>query len=209
VPRKRPSSRGQECGTAAEPGFSDAERSLLRKLSARTGGRSTIGVVLSPAEMECLRKLGGIESAPESPPETGRRPPKRTSDLNISEDEKALLRSVALGEALAESGVPRPRARRTTEIVLSPGEIEFLRRLSGSGSTASRAPSAVRDKLRSGELAAGSGREIALELTRTEAQWLDRLTSERDTFITDAERRARAQLREKLHRAKAERRSRS
>jgi len=166
-------------------------------------------VVLSAAEMECLRKLGGIESAAHEPAATSspRRTPKRTSDLTISEDEKALLRSVALGEAVARSASPRPRARRTTEIVLSPGEIEFLRRLSGSGSSTSPAPSAVRDKLRSGELAAGASREVALELTRSEAQWLDRLTSERDTFITDAEREARAALREKLHRAKAERRS--
>ena len=106
---------------------------------------------------------------------------------------------------------PSPKApvtskEKTTEIVFSYGEIDFLRKITKKDSegTTPRERTArlsLRDKLLEINFslpAAGVGGLIVLELVRGEVDFLQRITKEVYSFITAEERRARLILREKI-----------
>jgi hypothetical protein len=95
---------------------------------------------------------------------------------------------------------------KTTEIVFSYGEIDFLRKITkkdSEGTTPKERKSrlSLRDKLLEinfSSPAAGAGGLIVLELGRGEVDFLQRITKEVYSFITAEERRARLILREKI-----------
>ncbi len=95
---------------------------------------------------------------------------------------------------------------KTTEIVFSYGEIDFLRKITkkdfeGTTPKERKARLALRDKLLEINFSlpsAGVGGLIVLELARGEVDFLQRTTKEVYSFITAEERRARLILREKI-----------
>lgn len=95
---------------------------------------------------------------------------------------------------------------KTTEIVFSYGEIDFLRKITkkdfeGTTPKERKARLSLRDKLLEINFslpAAGVGGLIVLELARGEVDFLQRITKEVYSFITAEERRARLILREKI-----------
>ena len=106
---------------------------------------------------------------------------------------------------------PSPKAsetsrEKTTEIVFSYGEIDFLRKITKKDSEGTtpkerKARLSLRDKLLEINFslpAAGAGGLIVLELGRGEVDFLQRITKEVYSFITAEERRARLILREKI-----------
>ena len=103
---------------------------------------------------------------------------------------------------------PSPAAAKdkSTEIVFSYGEIDFLRKITkkdfeGTTPKERRARLSLRDKLLEINFslpAAGVGGLIVLELVRGEVDFLQRITKEVYSFITAEERRARLILREKI-----------
>ena len=101
---------------------------------------------------------------------------------------------------------PEPSREKTTEIVFSYGEIDFLRKITkkdfeGTTPKERRARLSLRDKLLEINFsvpAAGVGGLIVLELVRGEVDFLLRITKEVYSFITAEERRARLILREKI-----------
>jgi hypothetical protein len=111
------------------------------------------------------------------------------------------------GAAVARkrSGRDTPK-EKTTEIVFSYGEIDFLRKITkkdfeGTTPKERKARLSLRDKLLEINFsvpAAGAGGLIVLELARGEVDFLQRITKEVYSFITAEERRARLILREKI-----------
>jgi hypothetical protein len=105
---------------------------------------------------------------------------------------------------------PRPPSEttreKTTEIVFSYGEIDFLRKITKKDAEATtpkerKARLSLRDKLLEINFsvpATGVGGLIVLELVRGEVDFLQRITKEVYSFITAEERRARLILREKI-----------
>lgn len=101
---------------------------------------------------------------------------------------------------------PETSREKTTEIVFSYGEIDFLRKITkkdfeGTTPKERRARLSLRDKLLEINFslpAAGVGGLIVLELVRGEVDFLLRITKEVYSFITAEERRARLILREKI-----------
>jgi len=101
---------------------------------------------------------------------------------------------------------PKTSREKTTEIVFSYGEIDFLRKITKKDSEATtpkerKARLSLRDKLLEINFslpAAGVGGLIVLELVRGEVDLLQRITKEVYSFITAEERRARLILREKI-----------
>ena len=105
---------------------------------------------------------------------------------------------------------PRPASEtsqeKTTEIVFSYGEIDFLRKITKKDAEATtpkerKARLSLRDKLLEINFsvpATGVGGLIVLELVRGEVDFLQRITKEVYSFITAEERRARLILREKI-----------
>ncbi|HEY7819603.1 MAG TPA: hypothetical protein VIG29_15390, partial [Vicinamibacteria bacterium] len=95
---------------------------------------------------------------------------------------------------------------KSTEIVFSYGEIDFLRKITkkdfeGTTPKERKARLSLRDKLLEINFAvpaAGAGGLIVLELGRGEVDFLQRTTKEVYSFITAEERRARLILREKI-----------
>ncbi len=95
---------------------------------------------------------------------------------------------------------------KTTEIVFSYAEIDFLRKITKkdfdpASARDREARLALRDKLLDinfSEKAMQSGGLIVLEMTRPEVSFLQRITKEVYSFITAEERRARLILREKI-----------
>jgi hypothetical protein len=95
---------------------------------------------------------------------------------------------------------------KSTEIVFSYAEIDFLRKITGKdfdGTTPKerKARLSLRDKLLEinfGSPSAGAGGLIVLVLGRGEVDLLQRITKEVYSFITAEERRARLILREKI-----------
>jgi hypothetical protein len=95
---------------------------------------------------------------------------------------------------------------KSTEIVFSYGEIDFLRKITkrdfeGTTPRERKARLSLRDKLLEINFsvpAAGVGGLIVLELVRGEVDFLLRITKEVYSFITAEERRARLILREKI-----------
>ena len=95
---------------------------------------------------------------------------------------------------------------KSTEIVFSYGEIDFLRKITkkdfdGTTPKERKARLSLRDKLLEINFsvpAAGAGGLIVLELVRGEVDFLQRTTKEVYSFITAEERRARLILREKI-----------
>jgi hypothetical protein len=115
------------------------------------------------------------------------------------------------GGAAGSRPSPKATARevskeKSTEIVFSYGEIDFLRKITkkdSEGTTPRERKSrlALRDKLLEinfSSPAAGAGGLIVLELGRGEVDFLQRITKEVYSFITAEERRARLILREKI-----------
>lgn len=102
--------------------------------------------------------------------------------------------------------LPEARREKTTEIVFSYGEIDFLRKITkkdfeGTTPKERKARLSLRDKLLEINFsipAAGAGGLIVLELGRGEVDFLQRITKEVYSFITAEERRARLILREKI-----------
>lgn len=115
-----------------------------------------------------------------------------------------------------KKAIPKKKARlatrkstkvnKTTEIVFSYGEIDFLRKITKrdfdpASARDREARLALRDKLLDinfDEKAMEGGGLIVLELTRPEVAFLQRITKEVYSFITAEERRARLILREKI-----------
>jgi hypothetical protein len=101
---------------------------------------------------------------------------------------------------------PEASKEKTTEIVFSYGEIDFLRKITKKDSEATtpkerKSRLSLRDKLLEinfSSPAAGAGGLIVLELGRGEVDFLQRITKEVYSFITAEERRARLILREKI-----------
>ena len=101
---------------------------------------------------------------------------------------------------------PETSKEKTTEIVFSYGEIDFLRKITKKDSEGTtpkerKARLSLRDKLLEINFslpAAGVGGLIVLELVRGEVDLLQRITKEVYSFITAEERRARLILREKI-----------
>jgi hypothetical protein len=99
-----------------------------------------------------------------------------------------------------------PNREKSTEIVFSYGEIDFLRKITkkdfeGTTPRERKARLSLRDKLLEINFslpAAGTGGLIVLELDRGEVDFLQRVTKEVYSFITAEERRARLILREKI-----------
>jgi hypothetical protein len=95
---------------------------------------------------------------------------------------------------------------KSTEIVFSYGEIDFLRKITkkdfeGTTPKERKARLSLRDKLLEINFsvpAVGAGGLIVLELGRGEVDFLQRTTKEVYSFITAEERRARLILREKI-----------
>jgi hypothetical protein len=95
---------------------------------------------------------------------------------------------------------------KSTEIVFSYGEIDFLRKITkkdfdGTSPRERKSRLSLRDKLLEINFsvpAAGAGGLIVLELGRGEVDFLQRTTKEVYSFITAEERRARLILREKI-----------
>jgi hypothetical protein len=95
---------------------------------------------------------------------------------------------------------------KSTEIVFSYGEIDFLRKITkkdfeGTTPKERKARLSLRDKLLEINFsvpAVGAGGLIVLELERGEVDFLQRTTKEVYSFITAEERRARLILREKI-----------
>jgi hypothetical protein len=95
---------------------------------------------------------------------------------------------------------------KSTEIVFSYGEIDFLRKITkkdfeGTTPRERKARLSLRDKLLEINFslpAAGAGGLIVVELDRGEVDFLQRTTKEVYSFITAEERRARLILREKI-----------
>jgi hypothetical protein len=115
------------------------------------------------------------------------------------------------GAAAAVRRKPAPKAaaaarEKSTEIVFSYGEIDFLRKITkkdfeGTTPRERKARLSLRDKLLEINFslpAAGTGGLIVLELDRGEVDFLQRVTKEVYSFITAEERRARLILREKI-----------
>jgi hypothetical protein len=111
--------------------------------------------------------------------------------------------------AVRRKPAPKPSEKaheRTTEIVFSYGEIDFLRKITKKDSEGTtpkerKARLSLRDKLLEINFnvnAAGVGGLIVLELARGEVDFLQRITKEVYSFITAEERRARLILREKI-----------
>jgi len=107
----------------------------------------------------------------------------------------------------ARSSASKPKSRdKTTEIVFSYAEIDFLRKITKKDFEAStpkerRARLSLRDKLLDinfGAPDAGGGGLIVLELMVPEVDFLQHITKEVYSFITAEERRARLILREKI-----------
>jgi hypothetical protein len=118
---------------------------------------------------------------------------------------------VGAGRSKPSPRAPRAKApegskEKTTEIVFSYGEIDFLRKITkkdSEGTTPKERKSrlSLRDKLLEinfSSPAAGAGGLIVLELGRGEVDFLQRITKEVYSFITAEERRARLILREKI-----------
>ena len=101
---------------------------------------------------------------------------------------------------------PETPREKTTEIVFSYGEIDFLRKITkkdfeGTTPKERKARLSLRDKLLEINFSvpsAGVGGLIVLELVRGEVDFLQRITKEVYSFITAEERRARLILREKI-----------
>jgi hypothetical protein len=106
----------------------------------------------------------------------------------------------------AEPARPPAGQEKSTEIVFSYAEIDFLRKITGKdfeGTTPKerKARLSLRDKLLEinfGGPSAGAGGLIVLVLGRGEVDLLQRITKEVYSFITAEERRARLILREKI-----------
>lgn len=100
----------------------------------------------------------------------------------------------------------KPGREKSTEIVFSYAEIDFLRKITKrdfeSTSTKDRqARLSLRDKLLDINFSLptpGGGGLIVLEMMRPEVDFLQRITKEVYSFITAEERRARLILREKI-----------
>ena len=95
---------------------------------------------------------------------------------------------------------------KTTEIVFSYAEIDFLRKITKKDAESSspremQSRLALRDKFLDINFnlpATGGGGLIVLEVARPEVEFLQRITKEVYSFITAEERRARLILREKI-----------
>lgn len=107
----------------------------------------------------------------------------------------------------ARSSASQSKSRdKTTEIVFSYAEIDFLRKITKKDFEAptpkeQRARLSLRDKLLDinfGAPDAGGGGLIVLELMLPEVDFLQHITKEVYSFITAEERRARLILREKI-----------
>jgi len=113
---------------------------------------------------------------------------------------------VVAGRRKPSAKPPETSREKTTEIVFSYGEIDFLRKITkkdfeGTTPKERRARLSLRDKLLEINFsvpAAGVGGLIVLELVRGEVDFLLRITKEVYSFITAEERRARLILREKI-----------
>ncbi len=111
--------------------------------------------------------------------------------------------------AAKRKAAPKPSdssKEKSTEIVFSYGEIDFLRKITkkdfeGTTPRERKSRLSLRDKLLEINFsvpAAGAGGLIVLELGRGEVDFLQRTTKEVYSFITAEERRARLILREKI-----------
>jgi len=185
--RRRSDKRERDAEAPADAG----QEALLRKLSERTRG-SGVGVVLTPAEMDALRELSSLARPGTSPPRRAR----RTRDIEISNEERAVLDDLAMEQARGKHGgrVTRPR-RRTTEIEVTTAELEYLRRLSYDSDVAGPV-AGIHERLQAAP--AAPKRPVTLELTLAEAKWLAQATETRENALTDTEKKAVRALREKL-----------
>ena len=112
----------------------------------------------------------------------------------------------AAGSRKAPPKTSEGSKEKSTEIVFSYGEIDFLRKITkkdfeGTTPKERKARLSLRDKLLEINFsvpAAGAGGLIVLELVRGEVDFLQRTTKEVYSFITAEERRARLILREKI-----------
>ena len=115
-------------------------------------------------------------------------------------------KSGAAGGRKAAPKTSEGSKEKSTEIVFSYGEIDFLRKITkkdfdGTTPKERKARLSLRDKLLEINFsvpAAGAGGLIVLELVRGEVDFLQRTTKEVYSFITAEERRARLILREKI-----------
>jgi hypothetical protein len=118
---------------------------------------------------------------------------------------KKRKKSVGAARKASPKPVEKPQ-EKTTEIVFSYGEIDFLRKITKrefeeTTPKERKARLSLRDKLLEINFslpAAGVGGLIVLELGRGEVDFLQRITKEVYSFITAEERRARLILREKI-----------
>ncbi len=119
---------------------------------------------------------------------------------------KKRKKSAATRGQKASPKPPSPAKDKSTEIVFSYGEIDFLRKVTkrdfeGTTPRERKARLLLRDKLLEINFslpAAGAGGLIVVELDRGEVDFLQRTTKEVYSFITAEERRARLILREKI-----------
>jgi hypothetical protein len=185
---------GRERRDDAGAASASSQDELLRKLSESSRG-SGVGVVLTPKEMQVLRDLSSLGSSGE--PESAPRKARRTSELVISDEERAVLGDLALEHARESqpSRAPGPRSRRrTTEIQVSSTELEFLRRLSYDPAVGPAA--GVQERLDAAPRT--PRRRVTLELTLAQARVLARAAESRPDPLTDGERDALEALRSKL-----------
>jgi len=170
---------------------------LLKKLSERTRG-SGVGVVLTPEEMQALRDLSSLVPAREaSGSDTSPPRPRKTSELEISKEERGVLSDLALGQAReSQRGQAEGPRRRTTEIEVSSTELELLRRLSYDREASGAAAVGVQEQLKAAPKA--PKRPVTLELTASEARWLAREAGARKGALTERERRAVLALKDRI-----------
>jgi hypothetical protein len=124
----------------------------------------------------------------------------------LSPPKKKRSKKGAAGSRKAPPKAAESSKEKSTEIVFSYGEIDFLRKITkkdfeGTTPKERKARLSLRDKLLEINFAvpaAGAGGLIVLELGRGEVDFLQRTTKEVYSFITAEERRARLILREKI-----------
>ncbi len=124
----------------------------------------------------------------------------------MSPSKKKRSRSAEAGKRKPAPKLAAASREKSTEIVFSFGEIDFLRKITkkdfeGTSPKERKARLSLRDKLLEINFSvppAGAGGLIVLELDRGEVDFLQRTTKEVYSFITAEERRARLILREKI-----------